>query len=454
MKKIKSIIPLLLISLVLTGCDVSDMSSVTSADSALANTSVEVSDNSALTQTSEPSTNEPLSRAELDKILNVFEEYAYLYIELHPDIDYSGRCCDYFPDCVDKTQFFTEEVTTPRGTVTDYYYKVVDGDYSTEDGFNSKLDEIFTEKFKEKYLENNACYRLKNGEIYVGTMNCLSYDAPTKLPIEITSERTDENTVIMTLTAYENPYTIKLIKGADGKYRIDEEDNVTEIARMFCFDNDLELVYGDITISRPSTWDTTITSEIKKLWFLTRFEQCLLFISDYRYINYMIDWDVDTSQGIGVDWTYYPFFKVVDRPLADEKCFLQKLGLIFTEKYKEAYLSDPNRKFTFKDGNVYAALYKSTHELFDIGNGRQLILNSVEYPDDVTILMTFTAVYDVPSNDFKPPYSESEYKVKFVKEGDFYKIDEINEDNAETDFARCISCYNTISYEDISVTIP
>lgn len=410
MKHFKTITAVLIAALTLTGCSKNEASDINSSISGSTDTSTSSNLNTANSLTvsdilspltSTPPTNEPLKRAELDSILNVFYEYSYLVYGLAPDVDISGRCCDYFPDCVDKSQYFTEEVTNPRGTSLMTYYKVESGDFSTEEGFNSKLDEIFTEKYKAQYLEiAEDSHRFVNGETYVAPSYSLNFNEPINFHLDISAERTDSNTIIMTLTNQNSDVaTAELVEDANGKYRIDKTDSsignrqskMYDIPDWFCFDVDLELVYNDIKISRPSTWDTTVSSEISKLAGLTSFEQCLYMLDSHQYINCRMELHTDKSETVTEKWADYPFYKVTDSPIADEKLFLQKVSLIYTEKYKEKYLSDPNRKFTFKDEELYVAKQTQPH----IGGYPDdcLRLNSFEMPNDDTVIMNFTAVY-------------------------------------------------------------
>lgn len=280
MKKIKASAALLILSVLLTGCKESDKPPVPESvdDRAVVNSSVVFSDtnSSASTptlistySTSEPSANEPFQRAELDRMLSVLDEYAYYMRGLHPYWDVSEQSFTYIPDGVDITQFVTEDNLNKFGTYsTDYYYKVVSGDYSTAYDFDSKLDEIFTESFKRRCLGYKYDYfRFILGEIYVAR-NYNPSCPPNKYSMTLTTERVDDDTVVLVFTnnntvgGDHDPDTITLIMCRDGKYRIDDENRVySHIPDYFAFDSDLEIIYGDITISHPSTWDPTTTSQ-------------------------------------------------------------------------------------------------------------------------------------------------------------------------------------------------
>lgn len=271
---------------------------------------------------------------------------------------------------------------------------------------------------------------------------------PRSARIEIASERADYNAVIITLAGYyDKDIAVKLIKGADGKYRIDNSDAIRDISKVFGFDNDLELVYGDITINRPFGWDTTVSSEMSEFRSMTRFEQCVSMLKSHADINFELKLRFDFSQSVTEEWSEKPFYKAVDSPLSDEKIFLQKVGLIYSDKFREQFLSDPNRKFTCKDGELYVA-ENEPQKL--AANGGSIRLDSFELdesPNENSILMKFTVVSD-------PPSGSIEYSVVFVKEkGDFYKIDEISSSNDEIDLAECIWFYSEPIYGDIAVSI-
>lgn len=63
--------------------------------------------------------------------------------------------------------------------------------------------------------------------------------------------------------------------------------------------------------------------------------------------------------------------------------------------------------------------------------------------------MNFTAVY---TDSYDGVGKKEEFTVKFVREGSFYKIDEID-GGIEMDFAQCLWGYTEFIYEDISISL-
>lgn len=102
---------------------------------------------------------------------------------------------DYFPECVNTERFFAEELTVRDGirTYTERFYLIESGDFATEAGFNGKLDEMFTEGFKARYLGSSAgqMFRFKDGKVYVAGFASLLLTAPevVKLDIEINGDK-------------------------------------------------------------------------------------------------------------------------------------------------------------------------------------------------------------------------------------------------------------------------
>lgn len=170
---------------------------------------------------------ELLSNAEVWQIVTLFNNWGDLDYNIHPDRTNTNR--DYFPDCVDSSQYITEEIT-PRGSnraYTEYFYKVVSGDYSTEAGFNEKLDDMFTEKFKEQYFASSEgqMFRFKDGETYVAGRSYYTETEPMrnlKLIIKIPNEDTVEISVANVVSEDgEDEYRATLVKTDNGNYKID-----------------------------------------------------------------------------------------------------------------------------------------------------------------------------------------------------------------------------------------
>ncbi len=209
MKKIKALVSLLLISLTLTGCNVNDGASVpvSAPDSEAENISLQ--ENSTSSEESAPSVSstpkndnsstveyQTLTRSEWEQIISLFKEWSFLDSGIHPFMDSTTSPVEYdFPECVDRFNYITEEHTwNTRGgvvTETEYYYKVVSGACATEAGFHQKLDGIFTETMKKKYLESPMMkeYRFRDDGVYVGMLwpnSYISMDIPRSRNASIT----------------------------------------------------------------------------------------------------------------------------------------------------------------------------------------------------------------------------------------------------------------------------
>lgn len=245
MKKIKALIPLLLISLVLTGCHVNDGATVpvSAPDSKAENISLPenpASANLISFAASAPSVSSTpkndnsstveyqlLTRAEWEQIVTLFKDWSYLSLRLHPD-----STADYCPECVDMSQFITEERLQHKGgvmTYTEYFYKVVSGDYSTENGFNEKLDNMFTEKFKERYLGSSSGleFVFKDGNTYVTQIRSYSELSSAKklmLSAEPLSNGAIEVTIVLSSDGAVDgkKYEATLVKAENEGFRIDD----------------------------------------------------------------------------------------------------------------------------------------------------------------------------------------------------------------------------------------
>lgn len=225
MKIIKALVSLLLISLVLTGCNVNGAAVPVSApDSEAENMSLPenaASSNSASLAESAPGVSsvpkndnsstvnvkhQPLTQDEWERIISLFREWTFLNSGIHPlddyyllkDVGFPERVD--FPECVDRSNYITEERTwNTRGgvaTETNHYYKVVSGACATEEGFHQKLDGIFTETMKKEYLESPMMneYRFRDDGVYVGMLGSNSY-------ISMNTPRSRNTSMTLTLSA-------------------------------------------------------------------------------------------------------------------------------------------------------------------------------------------------------------------------------------------------------------
>ena len=201
---------------------------------------IKPSDNNSL-----ESMSNPLSRTECEQIVTLFKDWGDLDYNIHPDQTNTSRP-DYFPECVDASQFFTEEVTTIDGyrTYTEYFYLIASGDFATEEGFNRKLDGMFTEKFKEQYKGSSSWrdFRFKDGEVYVSGFNHYSETEP-KIRVWLEIKSVDETTVELSVMDFGDDnareYTATLFKTKGGDFKIDEvgDGSFFEIPSLFHYKN-------------------------------------------------------------------------------------------------------------------------------------------------------------------------------------------------------------------------
>lgn len=467
MKKIKALAALLFIAFVLTGCDM-DTSVVSGTDdsseiSAVSSTySTETVSVSLPAESTPNSAEETLTQAEFDEIISLFSKWAYVGCDIHPDRTRSIE--PYFPLCVDRFNYITEERLQHKGgvmTYTEYYYKVVSGACATEEGFNAKLNEIFTEKYKEKYLGSSEGqkFRIKDGDVYVAPVNYLSLE-PRTHNLKFCVERPDADTIVLTIKQSDTDSGFKqtIVKTKDGSHRIDD-GNLFSIQDFFCFSRELNVTCGDLTYSRPSTWNTSVTSEITELWDITEFECAMALLKDLEYVDYELHipelkFCTDPEQSIYESWTDDPFNKVVNSPLSEAEAFLRKLDIMFTKSYKQRYISNPDRRFTFKEGIVYTAPPETDNSL--IINVKRFELTSFDRIDENTILMTLSCkcnIKDYDNNEENPTY---ECTIRLVKDEDWYhfRIDDIISSFPPfMGISECFWVASTLYYGDISIRI-
>lgn len=285
MKHLKTIAAILIAALALTGCSknqtsTSNDSEASSAQSDASDNSIGTSDTSSstastaenpsapeskpesslpsssgTTETSEPE--EPVYQTEFEQALAVLKNYVYFDFALRPfDL--------FFPEgIVDKTQYIIENATYDENSKPIFdsesiFYKVIGGSVRTEEQFNKLLDDTLTEKFKQAYCENSyRGFRFKDGDLYVGGSGARGRNLGMSY-LELNSfEHLDDNTILMKVTSVgdkedwglnediRDEATIKFIKSADGKLRLDECND--QISHYFWLYDDI--VYGDISIS-------------------------------------------------------------------------------------------------------------------------------------------------------------------------------------------------------------
>ncbi len=167
--------------------------------------------------------------------------------DIHPD-QTDTRRPDYFPECIDRSQFITEEIARKGSTMTytEYFYLITSGDFSTEEGFDRKLDEMFSEKFMKQYLESSAgqMFRFKDGETYVAGYSHYN-EAEPEICLQLNIESIDEKTVVLSVSNTSEDdareYTATLIRSENVGFKIDEvgkdDSSLFEIPYLFHYKN-------------------------------------------------------------------------------------------------------------------------------------------------------------------------------------------------------------------------
>ncbi len=171
------------------------------------------------------------------------------------------------------------------------------------------------------------------------------------------------------------------------------------------------------------------------------FAQAIDLINQYAYLQFTVihpnekdksDDPVylitDKEQSIQkeIDDNPYWFYKVIKGEMSSEKLFNEKLDNIFTEKFKKEFLEYNKNDLIVSDGFIY--LNVRMKRVGAIGAGMSYVeLNSFEYTDENTILLTATNVGDKDEWGLEEDLREA-ITVKFVKNSDGkLRIDEISD---------------------------
>ena len=193
-------------------------------------------------------------------IVSLFRNLAYIEFDLHPDL------YGYFPDCVDKTAYITEEVMLNNGQAeARQFYRVKSGDYATEEGFKEKLREIFTDEAAQDYLTKKQItnlLRFKDGKTYVAQETYLHdldlVDSDDNYEVVISAVEMRDDGFAVTVTAYVNGSTddyvrqdIMIIRGADGKLRIGDNPRTFDDIKSFRRKN-VKISFSNITAESPT----------------------------------------------------------------------------------------------------------------------------------------------------------------------------------------------------------
>ena len=227
MKKIKILSVVFALCVILTGCKENNVNPATPSTISNSESTFNSSSDSLSNDNSSVFASEPLSRTECEQIVMIFKAWGDLDYNIHPDQTDTSRP-DYIPECVDASQFFTEEITRKGSimTYTEYFYLISSGDFSTEEGFEQKLDEMFSEKFKERYMGSSwQMFRFKDGEAYVAGYKHYDENEPRKILL-LNLERVDVKTVVLSVSDTSEDdareYTATFLRSENGGFKIDE----------------------------------------------------------------------------------------------------------------------------------------------------------------------------------------------------------------------------------------
>ena len=225
-----------------------------------------------LSQSDEPLKTQEEIRGE---VLSAFKELGYLNFGIFPGI-LSYRpdlpsIVSYRPEWIDFSTFITDKVVEPIWVSSIHeinFYLVKSGDYSTEEGFIKKLDEILTEGCRENYFESlkqGYAYRFRDGKTYVSAVigNEHYRDPDKKRKVVISAKFDEERSNLLNVTVTEiigdeskgTQYNAIFEKGADEKYRICTAD----------FDGISE-IFSSTSVDYTFFFDAKATGSISTFW--------------------------------------------------------------------------------------------------------------------------------------------------------------------------------------------
>lgn len=194
-------------------------------------------------------------------------------------------------------------------------------------------------------------------------------------------------------------------------------------------------------------------TETEKPEKLTETEQIFRLMKDYADLYYgmqpsgaaELEKITDKSNKIVIDGRSYPYLKLTNAPANTVTLLEEKLHSLVTKKLKNEFLdsvTNDSYHYQIVDDDIYV-----TEECFAYGMGMgmdKLYLNSIEYPDENTVLVNMTSFGDKSKweteNDIKDKFT-----IKLVRTGDGLKIDE-----CDLMSVAYLYYYHEISYGDIS----
>jgi len=165
---------------------------------------------------------------------------------------------------------------------------------------------------------------------------------------------------------------------------------------------------------------------------LGEIEQILKLMKNYGDLYYSmqpsksadLEKIADMTNKLSVDGKDYPYMKLTSAPANTMKQLEEKLDGLVTDDLKKSFLdsiTNDDYHYQIKDGDIYV-----TEECFSYGMGQgmdKLYLNSVEYPDEKTILVNMTSFGDKNKWETEKDI-ETEFTVSIVRTDDGFRIAE------------------------------
>lgn len=349
-------------------------------------------------------------------------------------------CCEMFPLDLNK-----ELVDIDRSITAEYlgkekqFYKVVTADLRTESLFNEMLDSFFTEERKKKFLETpERPFIFKDGDLYIGELGAGGTPCFSKLLIDDVRYPEKDKIIIdfiavgdkELLGSEEDPvhnFSVKFAATSDG-FRIDECD-INDM--IYICDN---IIYNDIVGEEPT--ETEMIFKLLKDYGDLYFE--MLPFDDITKNGFAdksqkLVFEEHTTSGEPYNAEYCKVLKYT------EKTLNEKLDQLVTENLKKDF---PLSSYKIKDGYLYVP---GGGFAYGMGLGTdKLFLNSIEYPDEKTILVNMTSFGDKTKWETEKDIEEK-FTVKLVRTDNGLRIAEC--DNNAVSY---LYYYHEIYYQGIS----
>lgn len=188
---------------------------------------------------------------------------------------------------------------------------------------------------------------------------------------------------------------------------------------------------------------------------LTETERIFKIMKDYGDFYYDMQPGTDTelekiadkNTKITVKGRTYPFLKLTNAPANTMTELGEKLDGLVTEKLKNEFIDsvkNDDYHYQIKDDDIYV-----TKECFAYGapyGADRLYLNSIEYPDEKTVLVNMTSFGDKAKWETEKDI-ENKFSITLVRTDDGFRIEE-----CDSIAVAYLEYYNEIFYGDISLS--